>query len=418
MNYFDYKNGVLNCEEVSLEAIAHEVGTPSFVYSQRTLERHFRAFSAPLLGHDHLVCYAVKACSNIAILRLFAEMGGGFDIVSAGELYRVIQAGGDPGKVVFSGVGKTANEVAYALDQGILSFNVESVPELFEIDRIAGERGLVAPVALRINPDVDAETHPYTATGLKKNKFGISVDQARQLLGRAKSLRNIQIVGIDSHIGSQLTKIGPFVDALTRLLEFVDEVIAMGFEVHHLDVGGGLGITYKDETPPHPREYIAALLDQIGDRKLKLIFEPGRVIVGNAAVLLTRVIYAKQSETKNFLIVDAAMNDAIRPALYGAYHDLIPVQQSDAPRQVVDVVGPICESGDFLGRDRELPQMDAGSLLAMMSAGAYSFAMASNYNTRPRAAEVLVNGAAFSVIRRRETLDDLLRGETLAPWQA
>ncbi|MCA9521730.1 MAG: diaminopimelate decarboxylase [Myxococcales bacterium] len=416
MHYFDYKGQELHCEEVSLHQIADEVGTPTYIYSKRTLERHFRAFDEPFSGCDHLICYSVKACSNIAILRLFARLGGGFDIVSAGELHRVLAAGGDPHKVVFSGVGKTEEEMRFALDQGILAFNVESEPELFALDRVARKMGRRAPVALRINPDVDAQTHPYISTGLKSNKFGIAIDHARRLLLEAKNLAGVEIMGIDSHIGSQLTKVEPFVHALERLLLFVDWVNQQGYSIRHLDLGGGLGITYKDETPPHPGEYATALLDVLGDRKLRLVFEPGRVIAGNAAILLTRVVYHKPTEAKNFVIVDGAMNDAIRPALYGAYHAVIPVRTSGGATETVDVVGPICETGDFLARDRELEVSAAGDLLAVMSAGAYGFSMSSNYNSRPRAAEVLVDGDRYAVIRQRETRDDLLRGESIPDW--
>lgn len=416
MHYFEYKGADLHCEEVPLSRIADEVGTPSYVYSKRTLERHFRAFDDPFAKSDHLICYSVKACSNLAILRLFAQLGGGFDIVSAGELYRVLQAGGDPHKVVFSGVGKTEEEMRFALEHEILAFNVESEPELYTLDRVARSLGRRAPVALRINPDVDAQTHPYISTGLKSNKFGIAIGQARGLLLDAKRLEGVEIMGIDSHIGSQLTKVEPFVHSLERLLSFIDWVNEQGYAIRHLDLGGGLGITYKDETLPHPSEYASALLEVLGDRPLKLVFEPGRVIAGNAAILLTRVVYNKTTEAKTFVIVDGAMNDAIRPALYGAYHAVIPVRQAEREHETVDVVGPICETGDFLARDRQLQASEAGDLLAVMSAGAYGFSMSSNYNSRPRAAEVLVDGDRYAVIRARESRADLIRGESIPDW--
>lgn len=422
MHHFQYQREELFCEDVPLSAIAAKVGTPTYVYSYATLERHFRVFDEAFARRKHLVCFSVKANSNLAILRCLFSMGAGADIVSGGELFRALRAGCPPEKIVFSGVGKRADEIEYALESGILAFNVESHEELIAIDRVAGRLGVKAPVSLRVNPDVDAETHPYISTGLKKNKFGISVDTARQEYRLAKSLAHITVRGIDCHIGSQLTKTAPFRDAIGRVAQLARDLRDDGVPLTHLDVGGGLGIPYQEneEDPPSPKDYGAAIhaaVEPFEGMDLTLICEPGRVIVGNAGVLLTRVLYVKQSEIKNFTIVDAAFNDLIRPAFYDSYHAIRPVMRREkSGTWVTDVVGPICETGDFLARDREMKQTAQGDLLAVMSAGAYGFVMASNYNTRPRAAEVLVKGDQFSVVRRREDLEDLVRGEEIPDW--
>lgn len=414
MNFFQYQGGDLFAEEVPLSRIADEVGTPCYVYSLATLRRHYRVFDQAFGEAPHLVCYSVKANSNLAVLRTFAREGSGFDIVSGGELYRVLAAGADPRKIVFSGIGKTREEMAYALREGILQFNVESAAELDALDAAAKEVGKKAPVALRVNPDVDPKTHPYISTGMKKSKFGIEIPRALEEYERARALEHLDVVGVDCHIGSQLTDVAPFRDALARVRGLVLELRARGFEIRHLDFGGGLGITYDDETPPDPKDYAAALLtDGIDKLGVKLLLEPGRVLVGNAGILLTRVLYLKDTETKKFVIVDGAMNDLIRPALYGAYQEIEPVVRSARPPAVVDVVGPVCESGDFFAKDRGLPQTLPGELLAVRSAGAYGFVMSSNYNSRPRAAEVLVDGRTYHVVRARESLADLVRGEAI-----
>ena len=415
MNYFKYKDGALFAEDVDLRSIAKQVGTPCYVYSRATLERHWRAFDDVFSGHEHLVCFAVKANSSLAVLNVLARLGSGFDIVSVGELERVLKAGGDPGKVVFSGVGKTRDEMIRALQVGIYCFNVESAPELDNLNQVAGELGVSAPVSIRINPDVDARTHPYISTGLKQNKFGIDIADAASIYDHANQLPHINIVGVDCHIGSQLSEVNPFVDSLKRLLVLLDELQAKGIQLQHIDVGGGLGITYKNETPPSPHDYANAILAELKGRKLKIILEPGRAIAGNAGVLLTQVQYIKTGSEKNFAIVDSAMNDLLRPALYQAWQDIVPLQPRDqGTAAVYDVVGPVCETGDFLGKDREL-NIEPGDLLAVRSAGAYGFSMSSNYNSRPRAAEVMVDGEQYFVIRQRESLEDLVRGETLLP---
>ncbi len=421
MHHFEYRGDALHCEAVPLAEIARSVGTPTYVYSYATLERHFRVFDGAFAGHQHLVCYSVKASSNLAILRTLFSFGAGADIVSGGELFRALRAGCDPQKIVFSGVGKRDDEIEYALATGILAFNVESIPELAAIDRVAGRLGKKAPVALRVNPDVDAETHPYISTGLKKNKFGISVEAAREAYKLARGLPNLWVRGIDCHIGSQLTKTAPFRDAIGRVAALAREIVADGAKLELLDVGGGLGIPYQEEgdDPPSPGDYASAITEAVAPFAglgLKLICEPGRVIVGNAAVLLTRVLYLKQGEIKNFTIVDAAFNDLIRPAFYGSFHGMKPVVRREAATWVSDVVGPICETGDFLARDRQMVKPEPGDLIAVMSAGAYGFTMASNYNTRPRAAEVLVRGDRFAVVRKRELLEDLVRGEDIPSW--
>lgn len=415
MNHFEIRNGQLFAEDIALSRIADEVGTPCYVYSRATLERHWHAFDSVFAGHDHLICYAVKANSSLAVLNLLARLGSGFDIVSVGELERVIAAGGDPAKVVFSGVGKSAAEMRRALQVGIHCFNVESVAELERLNAVAGEMGRHAPVSLRVNPDVDAKTHPYISTGLKENKFGIDIGAALTVFQQAAQMPHLEVVGVDCHIGSQLSELAPFVDALDRLLALIDELATLGIELKHVDIGGGLGITYRDETPPSPEEYAKAVLAPIRARGLEVILEPGRAISGNAGILLTRVEYLKPGEEKNFAIVDAAMNDLLRPALYSAWQDIIAVQpRSEGESCVYDVVGPICETGDYLGKDRDL-NIEAGDLLAVCSAGAYGFSMSSNYNTRPRVAEVMVDGDQYHIVRQREALADLWRGESTLP---
>jgi diaminopimelate decarboxylase len=415
MNHFDYRGGRLFAEEVDLRRIADEVGTPCYVYSRATLERHWHAFDNVFKGQDHLVCYAVKANSNLAVLNVLARLGSGFDIVSAGELRRVIAAGGHPDKVVFSGVGKSAADIRYALELGIRCFNVESLPELERLNELAGEVGVRAPVSIRVNPDVDAQTHPYISTGLKENKFGIDIQQAEAVYQRAAELLNISVQGIDCHIGSQLTDTAPFVDALDRVLMLIDSLATQGITLQHIDVGGGLGIAYEDETPPSPADYAQAILAPLKKRNLEIILEPGRAIAGNAGVLLTRVEYLKPGDEKNFAVVDAAMNDLLRPALYNAWQNIIPLEQrEDGDAVIYDVVGPICETGDFLGKAREL-NIEPGDVLAVCSAGAYGFGMGSNYNSRPRAAEVMVDGDQFHVVREREPVEDLWRGESVLP---
>ena len=419
MDHFQYRNNSLHAEDVDLQEIAEKIGTPCYVYSRATLERHWNGFNDVFNDVDHLVCYAVKANSSLGVLNLFARMGSGFDIVSGGELERVIRAGGDLKKVVFSGVGKSVPEMEMALRAGILCFNVESEAELEQLNRVAASLDLRAPISIRVNPDVDAKTHPYISTGLKQNKFGIDVDSAEAVYQHAASLSHLDIVGVDCHIGSQLSELTPFVDALRRLLLLVDRLEAQGIKLHHIDVGGGLGITYQDERPPAPAEYAKAILEELRDRGVTIIVEPGRAIAGNAGILLTRVNYLKPGEEKNFAIVDAAMNELLRPALYDAWQDIVPVVprtngEASDEGLVYDIVGPICETGDFLGKDRQL-NLAADDLLAVRSAGAYGFTMSSNYNSRPRAAEVMVDGDGYHVIRKRETIDDLLQGESVLP---
>jgi diaminopimelate decarboxylase len=418
MHHFDYRGDELFCEDVPLAAIAREVGTPTYVYSHATLARHFRVFDSAFAAHDHLVCFSVKANSNLAVLRSLFALGAGADIVSGGELFRALRAGCDPQKIVFSGVGKKPEEIEVALESGILCFNVESEGELHVIEEVAARLGARAPIALRVNPDVDAETHPYISTGLKKNKFGISVAAARRAYAVARGLPHLWVRGIDCHIGSQLTKTSPFRDAIARVAALAHEIANDGVKLELLDVGGGLGIPYQEdgEEPPTPADYAAAVAEAVApfaDLGLKLVCEPGRVIVGNAGVLLTRVLYVKQGEAKSFTIVDAAFNDLLRPAFYGSFHGIRPVARRDGESVVTDVVGPICETGDFLARDREMRRAAPGDLLAVMSAGAYGFTMASNYNSRPRAAEVLVRGDRWATVRRREELEDLVRGEEI-----
>ncbi|HQR50098.1 MAG TPA: diaminopimelate decarboxylase [Methylophilaceae bacterium] len=403
MNPFESINGELHAENTPLSQIAAQFGTPCYVYSRTALTEAFQRFDAGFSGHDHLVCYAVKANPNLAILNLFARLGAGFDIVSGGELARVLAAGGDPGKVVFSGVGKTAAEMRAALQAGIFCFNVESSAELERLNTVAGEMNKRAPVSLRVNPNVDAKTHPYISTGLKNNKFGVAYEEAFALYQRAADLPNIEIHGVDCHIGSQLTELSPFLDALDRVLALVDQMESSGIHLRHLDIGGGIGIRYADETPPDFANYSRAILDKVGGRNFKLVMEPGRALVGNAGLLLTTVEYLKPGESKNFAIVDAAMNDLMRPALYDAWHEILPVRARQDTEQIYEIVGPVCESGDFLGHDRKL-SLQQGDLLAILSAGAYGMSMSSNYNTRPRAAEVMVDGRQLHLVRERETL--------------
>ena len=410
MNHFSLRDGELHAEAVPLSRIAAQFGSPTYVYSRAALTEAFRHFDAGFAGQDHLVCYAVKANPNLAILNLFARLGAGFDIVSGGELARVLAAGGDPAKVVFSGVGKTAAEMHAALEAGIFCFNVESAAELERLNGVAGELGKQAPVSLRVNPNVDAKTHPYISTGLKNNKFGVAYEDALALYRRAAALPHIAVAGIDCHIGSQLTQISPFLDALDRVLALVDQLAAEGITLHHLDIGGGIGIRYSDETPPDFAEYAAAVRHRLHGRQFKLVMEPGRALVGNAGLLLTRVEYLKHGEARNFAIVDAAMNDLMRPALYDAYHDIQPVLPRPSASEVYEIVGPVCESGDFLGHDRKL-ELEQGDLLAILSAGAYGMSMSSNYNTRPRAAEVMADGDSVQLVRERERLADLYAPE-------
>ncbi|HEY1586235.1 MAG TPA: diaminopimelate decarboxylase [Polyangia bacterium] len=418
MHFFEYKGDELYCEQVPLAKIAAEVGTPVYVYSYATLDRHYKVFDSALAAHKHIICYSVKANSNLAVLRALVAMGAGVDTVSRGEIFRALQVGADPKKIVFSGVGKRQDEIEYALEQRILAFNVESTSELHAIERVAARLGKRAPISLRVNPDVDAETHPYISTGLKKNKFGIPVAEAKKTFLEARAMKHIEVVGIDCHIGSQLTKTSPFKDAIARLGELARALVKEGVSIRYVDIGGGLGIPYNQEDPPSPAEYGKAIEDAMAafsGLDVTLICEPGRVIVGNAGVLLTKTLYLKQGEIKNFVIVDAAMNDLIRPAFYDSYHAIWPVKKQSGPQSyVADVVGPICETGDFLARDRALAQKPAeGDLLALMSAGAYGFTMSSNYNTRPRAAEVMVKGGEYAVVRKREELEEMLRNEAV-----
>lgn len=413
MHYFCYEGDELFCEKVPLRAIAREVGTPCYVYSAATLRRHFMAFDGAFEGMPHLTCYSVKANGSLAILGLFAALGGGADIVSGGELFRALHAGIPADRIVYSGVGKTEAEIDYALRESILMFNIESSQELDTINRRAQALGQKARISLRVNPDVDPRTHPYISTGLRKNKFGIDIEFALREYERARTLENIDIVGVDCHIGSQLTDTAPFIEALRRLKLLVRRLEEMGVAIQCLDLGGGLGIPYDDEQPPPPRDYAQAVIGELGELSCRLILEPGRVLVGNAGVLLTRVLYNKTAPDKEFVIVDAGMNDLLRPALYGAFHGIQPVCRNRREPRIVDVVGPICESSDFIARERPLPDVDPGEFLAIMSAGAYGFCMSSNYNARPRAAEALVDEDQFHVIRERESLSDLIRGESI-----
>ena len=414
MNVFTLKNNILHAENVALNNIANEFSTPCYVYSKSALMQAFKSFSAGFKGCNHLVCFAVKANPNIAILNLFAALGAGFDIVSGGELARVLAAGGDPQKIVFSGVGKSADEMRAALNAGIFCFNVESASELTRLNEVAGEMSKIAPVSLRVNPNVDAKTHPYISTGLKNNKFGVAFDEAISVYEQAAAMPNIAVHGVDCHIGSQITELAPFIEALDLILGLVDALEAKGIHISHIDVGGGIGITYADETPPEFSAYAKAILAKLTNRNVKLLFEPGRALVGNAGVLLTKVEYLKMGEAKNFAIVDAAMNDLMRPALYNAYHDIVALKPRTGIVSTYEIVGPVCETGDFLGHDRKL-NLQEGDLLAIKSAGAYGMSMASNYNTRARAAEIMVDGDKAYVIRQREKIVDLFALEQILP---
>ena len=411
MDYFNYKNGQLFAEDVDLQTLANKYGTPCFVYSRATLERHWHAFNDAFGDQPHLICYSVKANSNIGILNLLAKLGSGFDIVSVGELERVLKAGGDPKKVVFSGVGKRADEMQRALEVGIRCFNIESIGELERLNNVAGSMGKVANISIRVNPDVDAQTHPYISTGLKDNKFGIAIDIVEGVYQQAAAMENINVTGIDCHIGSQLTELSPVMDALKRLIALADRLKAQGIEIHHLDIGGGLGVRYQEENPPLPSDYTTELFTNERIKDYEIIIEPGRAIAANTAVLLTQVEYLKHGDEKNFAIVDTAMNDLIRPALYQAWQEIVPVKEDVVKTHTTyDIVGPICESADFLGKDRQL-NLQQGDLLAIRSVGAYGFTMASNYNSRPRAAEILVDGENTTIIRDRETIESLFENE-------
>jgi diaminopimelate decarboxylase len=414
MDYFEYRDGTLFAEDVNVTELAKEYGTPAYVYSRATIERHYKAFDDALSSVSHLVCYAVKANSNLAVLNVLARLGSGFDIVSGGELERVLAAGGDASKIVFSGVGKTPEEMKRALEVGIYCFNVESESELDALDEVATLLNKKAKISIRVNPDVDAKTHPYISTGLKDNKFGIDINDAERVYRRAATMQNIEITGVDCHIGSQLTEIKPFVDALDRVLVLIDKLDAAGIKLSHIDLGGGLGIQYKDEEPPTPYEQGKALVDKLQGRGLKVLIEPGRAIVGNAGILLTEVMYLKHNDYKNFAIIDAAMNDLMRPTLYGAWQDIIPAVQTEGEGKVYDLVGPICETGDFLGKDREL-NLEPGDILAVRSAGAYGFTMSSNYNTRGRAVELMIDKESVHVARPREQVKQLFESEVIMP---
>ncbi len=413
MHFFEYKDRQLYCEAIPIQQIAEKVGTPFYLYSYQTLVRHFTVFDEAFKGIPHLICYSAKANSNLALLRLFVNLGGGVDVVSGGELYRALKGGADPQKIVYSGVGKREDEIEYALKTGILMFNVESSQELEAINEVAGRIGKKAPVAVRVNPDIDPRTHPYISTGLKQSKFGVDILRAPMAYRLASQLPNLKIIGIDCHIGSQLVEVEPVFEALRRLKQLVENLRKEGIEVQYLDLGGGLGITYEDEEPPDPVEYASTILDEIRGFGCTLILEPGRVIVGNAGVLVSKVLYTKENEEKRFVIVDAGMNDLVRPSFYGSYHHILPVKQETREEIVADVVGPICESSDFFAKARRIPALRAGELIALMSAGAYGFSMSTNYNARPRIAEVLVRDDQMFVIRRREGYGDLIRGEEI-----
>jgi len=415
MDHFNYQAGELFAEDVSLSELANEYGTPCYVYSRATLERHYHAYADAFKSHPSLICYAVKANSNVAVLNILARLGAGFDIVSVGELERVLRAGGDPGKIVFSGVGKQALEIQRALEVGVHCFNIESEAEMYRLNEVALAVGRTAPISLRVNPDVDAGTHPYISTGLKDNKFGVAIADAESIYLAAQTLPGLKVIGVDCHIGSQLTETRPFLDALDRVLLLIERLRGQGINLEHLDLGGGLGVRYRDETPPEPQDYAKAVLEKLKDSGLKIVLEPGRSIAANAGVLLTQVEFLKTNEDKSFAIVDAAMNDLLRPALYSAWQDIVPVRpRTEGEARLYDIVGPICETGDFLGKDRELV-IEAGDLLAVRSAGAYGFTMSSNYNSRNRAAEVMVDGSDMHLVRQRETIEHQMAGEHLLP---
>jgi len=413
MNYFMYKDNQLFAEDVAVSDLAARLGTPLYIYSARTLRRHYRVLSEAFKGTDHLICFAMKALSNLSILKLFGDLGAGFDIVSVGELMRCLRADANPGKIVFSGVGKTDEEIEAALKAKILMINVESRPELHRVSAVAQRIGMQAPVSLRVNPDLDPGTHPHISTGHRDSKFGIPLSQVDEYYAEARSLKNLELAGLSTHIGSQITETAPFAEAGEKVAKIVNGLRAGGIALKYLDLGGGLGIPYQEE-PPSPAQYSAALLGPLRNIGLKIIIEPGRVLVGNAGILVTKVLYVKETDVKRFIVVDGAMNDLIRPVLYEAYHDIVPVaRRAGTDRQTADVVGPVCESGDFFARERDLPALDSGDLIAVMSAGAYGFVMASNYNSRPRAAEVLVNGAEAHVIRDRDNFEDIIRNERI-----
>ena len=418
MHHFHYKKNELYCEDVPILSIAEKVGTPFYVYSHETLKQHFDAFDGAFSDVKHLTCYSMKSNSNKALLALFAGRGGGVDIVSGGELYRALNAGVDPAKIVFSGVGKSLSDLEYAVTSEILMFNVESPQELLKLNQVALNSGKKARISIRVNPDVDPKTHPYISTGLKENKFGIGVEEAIGQYEKTATLDGLDVVGVSCHIGSQLTQTSPFVDALRKLKKLIEQLVRMGISIRYLDLGGGLGITYDNELPPHPKEYAQDIKSELASSDWTLILEPGRVIVGNAGILITKVLYAKTSDEKNFFVVDAAMNDLMRPSLYGAYHGIQPVKQTFGEKLTADIVGPICESGDFLAKERLVDPLAPDDLIAVMSAGAYGFSMSSTYNSRPRVCEVMVKGDRFEIIRQRETFEDLARGESIPDFLA
>ena len=413
MHYFQYQQDELFCEEVSIRDIANEVGTPFYLYSYRTLDLHFDVFDRAFSKIPHITCFSAKANSNLAVLKAFVQRGGGIDVVSGGELYRALMVGAKPEKIVYSGVGKTEAEIEYALKSNILMFNVESPQELISIDLCAQRLGTKAKIALRVNPDIDPQTHPYISTGLKENKFGIDINASLEEYRKTKSMKGIEAIGIDCHIGSQLTGISPFIAALEKLRVLINQLRSQDFKITYLDLGGGLGIKYDQESPPHPDQYAEAIVEKASDLNCTLIFEPGRVIVGNAGILVTKVLYTKTNQEKNFIIVDAGMNDLVRPSFYDAFHEIKPIKIEAGDEILADIVGPICESGDFLAKKRRLPRLEQNDLIAVMSAGAYGFTMASNYNSRTRAAEILVNGNEYHIIRERESYSDLIKGESI-----
>ena len=413
MHFFEYKDKELYCEDIKISKIAKEVKTPFYLYSYATLERHFRVFNDAFNGIDHITCFSMKSNSNGAILKMFSQAGGGMDIVSGGELYRALKAGVSPSKIVYSGVGKTAEEIEYALESDILMFNAESPQEIIRLNEVAGAIGKRARIAIRVNPDVDPQTHPYISTGLKENKFGIDINKSFDEYVKASKMDNIEVTGISCHIGSQLTKVTPFVDALKKVKELIVKLEDSRIKIKNLDLGGGLGVTYNDEKPPLPEEYASALKETLGDMGLTLILEPGRVIMANSGILVAKVLYTKANEGKNFAVVDAAMNDLARPSLYGSYHSIKPVKMDSTEIINIDIVGPICESGDFLAKNREMASLKQGDLIAVMSTGAYGFTMSSTYNSRPRVAEVMVKGDKYYTIRERETYEDLVKGEVI-----
>jgi len=418
MHHFQYIDNELFCEDVSVSDVAHKVGTPFYLYSHATLRQHFRAFDDAFADIKHMTCFSMKSNSNLAVLKLFALEGGGVDIVSGGELYRALKAGIAPAKIVYSGVGKRVEDLEYGLESGICMFNIESTQEIVKLNEVAGRLGKKARIAIRVNPDVDPKTHPYISTGLKENKFGIDINEAPERYAMAAVLGNLEVSGVSCHIGSQLTEVSPFVDALKKIKGLISKLEESGIQIKSLDLGGGLGITYEKEEPPHPREYADAIKRELGTVDLTLIFEPGRVITGNAGILVTAVVYTKSAADKTFFIVDAAMNDLMRPSLYNSYHEILPVKSSGRPKVKADVVGPICESGDFFAKAREIEAFESEELMAIMSAGAYGFSMSSSYNSRPRVCEVMVKGDRFYTIRARETYKDLIRGEMIPDFMA